>query len=231
MTTDRIDIAIDAVCQELAARRTDVSGWEELREDAIFREVAASILGSRVSFEMALAATERLAEVGLLSFPGDEGVYLRRVEDILSKPLSHPDWNRWRRYRFPKTRSRALASTANAFYASGGSIKVWLRSFRDSRSARRGFVEKASGIGPKQASMILRNIRFCDELAILDSHLMRFMRLRGLTDPEPTRISTLEGYEAVERKFLDYARRSGWPAAVLDQAVWVVMRVHASCSP
>jgi N-glycosylase/DNA lyase len=176
---------------------------------------------------MALAATSRLARAGLLRFSGDESRYRLRVEEILSKPLSHPDWERCRRYRFPKTRSWALASTAAAFYVGGGSIKGWLGRFPDSRSARRGIVEKASGIGPKQASMILRNIHFCDELAILDSHLMCFMRLRGIADLEPNRISTLAGYEAAERRFLNYARRTGWAPAVLDQAIWVVMRVYA----
>jgi N-glycosylase/DNA lyase len=227
MTPERIEVAIDALCQELSVHRTVRPVWQDLSEDRVFREVAASILGSRVSFEMALAATDRLAEEGLLQFRGDQSDYLLRVEEALCQPLSYPAWERCRRYGFPRTRSRALASTAAAFYADGGTIKGWLARSPDSRSARRGMVEKAAGIGPKQASMVLRNIGFCDRLAILDSHLMRFMRLRGIGDPGPLRVSTLEGYEKAEHSFLNYARRSGWPPAVLDQAVWLVMRVSA----
>jgi N-glycosylase/DNA lyase len=75
--------------------------------------------------------------------------------------------------------------------------------------------------------MFLRNIGFSDRLAILDSHVLRFMKLRGIADSKPSQIATLEGYEEGESRFLDYARLSRWPLAVLDQAVWVVMRVSA----
>jgi len=226
MTLERIDAAIDAVCRELVATPHNGDGWRELGEHVIFREIVASILGSRVSFEMALVATRRLAEEGLLERPGAGLLYLRRVEAILSEPMLHPDWNRCRRYRFPKTRSKALASTATSFYSDGGSIKTWLSTFGDSRSARRGLIKKASGVGPKQASMILRNIRFCYDVAVLDSHLLRFMKLRGICHTEPHQISTLAGYEEAERRFLSFADRTLWPITVLDQAIWLVMRVY-----
>jgi N-glycosylase/DNA lyase len=225
MMTERLDFAIGAICQEVGAQQAIRRDWKELSEDTLFRELAACILGSRVPYEMALAATNQLAEQGLLRFHDDDGGYLLRVEEALCQPLSNSEWKRCRRYRFPKTRSKALASTAAAFYADGGNVKEWLGRFSDSMSARRGLVEKASGLGPKQASMVLRNIGFCDQLAILDSHLMRFMKLRGLADSRPGCMSTVDGYEAIERRFLDYAARSGWPPAVLDQAIWIVMRV------
>jgi len=222
---EALDSAIDGVCQELATKRVECSGWPKLTEHAIFREVAASILGSRVSFEMASAATQRLADEGLLTFRGDDRSYFLRVKETLGQPLSHPRWSRPRRYRFPSVRSKALTSTAVAFYAGGGTIKGWLNGFPDGQSARRAMVARAAGVGPKQASMILRNIGFCDDLAVLDSHLMRFMRLRGLVNGQAVRVSTLNGYERVESRFLDCARKAGWPAAVFDIAVWIVMRV------
>ena len=75
--------------------------------------------------------------------------------------------------------------------------------------------------------MILRNIGFSDELAILDSHLLRFIGLRGIADVPANNRLTLPVYEMIEAKFLGYARSVGWPTAILDQAIWVVMRVYA----
>jgi N-glycosylase/DNA lyase len=228
-STDRLDVAVAAICEDLLARSNREVCWRDLDEEVLFREVVACILGSRVSFEMALAATERLAEEGLLQFCGDNDAYRKRVEDALSRPLFHPAWIRPRRYRFPRLRSKAVASTAAAFYGERGSIKAWLARCPDASSARRGMIAKASGVGPKQASMILRNISFCDTLAVLDAHVIRFMNLRRIGERLP-RVSTLHDYERAESTLLDYARTCGWPMAVLDQAVWVVMRVYSGHS-
>ena len=226
MMPERIEIAVNRICGELMSLQSEPCAWNERSEADLFRETVASILGSRVHFEMALAATDALAGEGLLEFCGNEGSYGGRVEAVLSRPLCHPNWSRGRRYRFPKCRARFLAKTATAIYANGGSFKGWLAELGDGRAARRYLVEKASGIGPKQASMILRNIGFCDHIAILDSHLMRFMHLRGLSDHAPRHVASLKRYEEVEARFLDYVERSGWPTPVLDQAIWIVMRVY-----
>lgn len=226
MNRRSLGVAIEAVYAELTCRPKARVEWRTLSEPAIFREIAASILGGRVPFEMALAATNRLAAQGLLCFSGDEHAYRLRVHRALREPLFHPTWRRPRRYRFPAARSTALASTAARFYSCGGSIKTWLGQFPDSHSARRALVTTACGIGPKQASMILRNIGYSDELAILDSHLLHFMELEGIAALTATRLASVTGYEAAELTFLDYARKFGCAPAALDLAIWISMRVY-----
>lgn len=226
MTMDRIEAAIGRVCQEIVSQLSPATEWQERTEQDVYREVVACILGSRVSFEVALAATDALAEDGLLRDFGDEKAYAKRVIGVLSQPLFRPEWPKCRRYRFPQARGQAIARTAAAFYADGGSVKDWLSGFHDALSARRHLVEKAKGVGPKQASMVLRNVGFSDELAILDSHLLRFMGMKGLLPGKASFVATLKGYEIAERKFLAYSSEMGWPTGILDQAVWIVMRVY-----
>lgn len=224
MTFDRIEHTIECICEEISKRTSTTSDWMNRPEADIYREVVAAILGSRVSFEIAVAATEALAERDLLQYSGNCQEYTQRILEVLYTPLVHPDWNRPRRYRFPRTRASAVADTAAEFYSKGGSIRDCLLSCEDPLSARRLLIKKAKGIGPKQASMVLRNIGFTNELAILDSHLMKFLNMRGSEVPP---IVTLRGYEGAEKEFLTYSRDVGWPPGILDQAVWVVMRVYS----
>jgi N-glycosylase/DNA lyase len=88
----------------------------------------------------------------------------------------------------------------------------------------------ATGIGPKQASLFLRNTGFGGELAVLDVHVLRFMEYMGLCPKVPKTVSTLREYEALEQILLGYARGLGWGLQVLDQAIWISMRVAKKVS-
>ena len=98
MTLDRIEVAIGRVCQEMVSQLSPATRWPERTEQDLYREVVASILGSRVSFEVALAATDALAQEGLLHYFGDEEAYAQQVIGVLSRPLSRPEWPKCRRY-------------------------------------------------------------------------------------------------------------------------------------
>jgi len=226
MTLDKIESAVSAICNEIHAKMSGGTGWFERTERDLYREVVACILGSQVSFEMALAATDALEAEGLLSYSGDREGYATCVAQVLLQPLCRPEWERNRRYRFPTARGNAIANTAATFYENGGSIKGFLGRYHDPFTARRQIVDKAKGIGPKQASMVLRNMGFSDELAILDTHLLRFMNMSGLRQTVPSSVSTLKNYEKTEKVFLEYSSETGWPTGILDQAIWIVMRVY-----
>jgi N-glycosylase/DNA lyase len=80
------------------------------------------------------------------------------------------------------------------------------------------------GIGPKQASLFLRNVGYAENLAILDVHVLRFMRYIGLLRAPEISVTTLRRYEVAEERLLAYSLGLGWPMATLDVAIWVVMR-------
>lgn len=226
MTLTRIETAIRRVCREIFSRASATTEWVERTEKQVYREMVACILGSRVPFETALAATNAIAKEGLLQYCGDEDLYRQQVTDVLRRPMSRPEWSKPRRYRFPQARAESIASSAAAFYSNGGTLKEWFSRDADPFVVRRYLVENAKGIGPKQASMILRNIGFSNQLAILDSHLLRFMMMKEILPCKATAVSRLPGYETAEQGFKSYSDEMGWSMGILDQAVWVVMRVY-----
>jgi N-glycosylase/DNA lyase len=84
-------------------------------------------------------------------------------------------------------------------------------------------VANLPGVGPKQASMFLRNIGFSFDLAVLDVHVVRFLSLVGLTSG-PVRLGDLKSYMAAEKIAQKLAKELGQPVGVLDWAIWVTMK-------
>ena len=88
---------------------------------------------------------------------------------------------------------------------------------------RRKLIEIVPGLGPKQSSLLLRNLGRGQHLAVLDRHIMRFMSILGLTNSaDPP--SSMNTYEQIEEAFLTYAGHRNVVADALDMAAWIVMR-------
>jgi N-glycosylase/DNA lyase len=89
-------------------------------------------------------------------------------------------------------------------------------------------IERAAGVGPKQASMFLRNIGFCFDLAVIDIHVLRFLSLEFDSTLDASSIASLRRYEILEERFRELAIRYATVPAYLDTAAWVVMRTLSS---
>ena len=72
--------------------------------------------------------------------------------------------------------------------------------------------------------MFLRNIGRSYDLAILDSHVLRFMDIQDILPMTQARIGTVAGYERAERTVVDYAVTLGYPVGYLDWAIWATMK-------
>ena len=229
MNTAVIESAVRRICQEIYPSSRQF-WWFSASEAELLFELVACILGSQVPYEVALAAAEEIRNVGLLENPIKQycfPIYERAIYDILRQPLHNPGWApTGRRYRFAKIRANHISRTLWAIYSDGGSLKGRLGACKTASEARRTIVELGVGIGPKQASLFLRNIGFTDELAILDTHLLRFMRLFGLLHQAIRPISSLQNYETIENHLRYYAKRTGYSLGCVDQAIWIVMRVY-----
>ena len=207
--------------------------WQQRDENQLWYELVACLLGSRVSFELALASVRSLEASGLLHHPLNCGV-TADYPDLIASNLSKPVWvttykgvNKHIRYRFPKSRAMGIAKTAKRIYQSPDqSIKNILEQSSDPKIARKSVVEKSCGIGAKQASLFLRNIGYSNSLAILDSHILRYMHLVGIMDRIFTSISSVRTYELLESDLCEYADNLGFQLSCLDTAIWVVMRVY-----
>jgi N-glycosylase/DNA lyase len=229
MNTNTIESAVRRICQEIHPSGSRFS-WPSASEAELLFELVACILGSQVPYEVALAAAKEIRNTGLLETPTKRyciQIYEKAIYNLLSQPLQHPDWApTGRRYRFPRIRANQISRTVWAIYSDSGSLQERLRACKNATEARRSIIAVGVGIGPKQASLFLRNIDFTDELAILDSHVLRFMGLCGQLCQATKPISSLQTYESHETHLRNYAQRSGYSLGCIDQAIWIVMRVY-----
>jgi N-glycosylase/DNA lyase len=103
----------------------------------------------------------------------------------------------------------------------------FLESFASPISARTWMVSHVAGLGPKQASMFLRNVISAFDLAVIDRHVTRYIRALHLCDLNGSYLATMEGYEYYEASLRRYAESVGYSVGVLDWAIWIVMRAAA----
>jgi thermostable 8-oxoguanine DNA glycosylase len=79
-------------------------------------------------------------------------------------------------------------------------------------------LERIHGIGPKTARFFVVWTRPEARHAVLDVHVLRWLREQGHDAPNHT--PTGKKYEELERVFLDYADRMGWSPYKLDRYIW-----------
>ncbi|MFC2003126.1 hypothetical protein ACFLV4_04190 [Chloroflexota bacterium] len=207
--------------------------WETYHENELFREIISGILGSQVQFETANYYAQQLYEKGLTNIgwinnnPND---FENKVYNALSCPPYGQRNVRKKifRYRYPKLRANHIRRTAESVYGNGDTFKCILSQCCDARVARKRVMERTVGIGPKQASLFLRNIGFSDDLAILDTHVLRYMFILKLTSQSIRNVPRINDYEMVERKLMRYAFHMNHKLANLDMAIWIVMRVYTT---
>jgi len=199
-------------------------------EEYLWYELVSCILGSKVPFEQAQAATSYLINKSLLSVndclrngPEFEG---RIVESLTQPiPLTVGMFSLNFKYRYPRLRANHIRRTAESIYEKNGSIKNMLDSTRDPSEMRIRIMQASVGIGPKQSSLFLRNIGFTDRLAILDTHVLRYMFLIGIINVRTKVVSTIARYQELEEHLRSYTTRLGANLAYFDTAIWVTMRV------
>lgn len=222
-TRHQLNSTIRVLCPliEDKIRNHATNSW---REYDLRQELVGCILGSQVRHEMAIAAMENLEHAGLLDdvywLSCDNEEFECLVFEVLSGERSNLPHST--RYRFPKARSKQLSRTRNALARI--SLTTRLADTGDSKYLRKTLVAEIPGLGPKQASMFLRNIGRSYDLAILDSHVLRFMDVQDILPIGQARIGTVKGYEKAEQVAVNYADDLGYPAGYLDWAIWATMK-------
>lgn len=193
--------------------------WDD---HALRKELVGCILGSQVRYESAVAATESLEAAGLLSdqtwFDSSGAFFEAAVRAVLAGQSRYSRVS----HRFPKARASQLAGARTALNCI--SLRARLGSSDNPRSIRRSLISDVPGLGPKQSSMFLRNVGVSHDLAILDTHVIRFLGRIGLLKERSARLSTLSGYEQVELVIIEYANGIGYPVGHLDLAIWATMK-------
>lgn len=231
MSIEFINQTIRHMCSEISAEPVPRSSWKSMSEAELLHEVAVCVCGSQMLFELAVAIADRLRDDTLLQpaavkggFQDLEGRMLASLSRPVGVPLPDGSLKNYRP-RFKNRLASLLTSTMHGLYGRSLSIRCILRQARDARGARKALIESVFGFGPKQASLYLRRIGYCADLAVLDVHVLDYLHLtRGLSIA-PSRLGRISAYEEVERVFREVASGFGHPIGRVDLATWLTMRV------
>ncbi len=227
LLSNRLEQAVLKVYQSIN-KRNNVN-WMYYCEHSLWYELVACILGSKVPFEHAQTAASCLRDRGLLDVEDcfrNSLQFESRITEALMHQVSPPDApERTWKYRYPRLRANHIRRTAESIYGECGSIKAILESSKDPGSVRIRIVEASVGIGPKQSSLFLRNIGYSDNIAILDTHVLRYMFLLGILQVRTQVVSTIAHYQDIEEHLRAYTNKLGANLAYLDTAIWITMRV------
>lgn len=227
---EKLGRAVEAVSTGLDNWRVRPT-WRDLNDENLFGALVGCILGSQVSFSMSVQAFENLRAEHLLA-PRQQGrrESLDHWEDAMVAVLSgkrFPHGRRLAGYRFPSRAASHVRRTLESLNQEEGGLRSLLDQATTSRDVRRRLVDRAYGIGPKQSSLFLRNIGYSSDVAVLDTHVLTFMRLMGLCD-EVRSPSSLRHYERIEERLAAFALGRGIGLDRLDVSVWIVMRAAES---
>ena len=231
MTVAIINQTIREMCLEVRSQASAMQNWQLLTEAELLYEAAVCIFGSQMVFEMAVATADRLRELNLLQ-PASRGrnveVIERKVVEALSDPLPVPKSDgtqRWMRPRFKNRLASLLATTIGEIYGQSQTIRGFLFDAESPKEAREILTQHVWGFGPKQASLFLRRVGYCADLAVLDVHVLDYLQLtRGLS-LSSSKLGHLSFYEEIEDTFREVAAEFGHSVGCVDLATWLTMRV------
>lgn len=201
--------------------------WFEMPEQELYQELCLCILSSNVPYELAQSAFLHLLEKGYLclEWVANTPESARVIAHELSRPLYLPrklDGSR-RKYRFYNTRARNIVQAAKAISTENGWLLRLLTDSTSENEVREHLVRGVPGVGLKQASHFMRNVGYSNRLAIVDSHVVSFLRELEIVERE-TRPITHKLYLELESCLQQICDENQLNLSVFDMAIWHYMR-------
>ncbi|MHC1631467.1 MAG: N-glycosylase/DNA lyase [Methanotrichaceae archaeon] len=194
----------DSIKDEIAARLDEFRGvWETGNDRDLFAELAFCLLTPQSRARTCWSAVQRLRENDLL-FTGSS--------DQISEELPG--------IRF-KTRKAIYIVKAREQFTKDGRIFIrpLVSGFSDSYKAREWLVKNVKGLGHKEASHFLRNIGLGENLAILDRHILKNLKLLGVVKEIPKSL-TKKKYLEIEENMKKFSEKTGIFMSHLDLVLW-----------
>jgi N-glycosylase/DNA lyase len=222
---------IQEMCIEVNALCDKQQNWWEFTEEHLLREAAVCMFSSQMIFEVAEASVNAIAKKGLLEggyVYGCAADYKSQLVSVLSEPITvkgNMGKSKKIRPRFKNRLASLLTTTIQNIHGQGSSLRKILANAKSAKHAREILVDRVWGFGPKQASLFLRRVSYCSDLAVLDTHVLDYMRLARGVDPKPSSLSRLSSYESIESQFENIALEFGYSVGCVDLATWITMRV------
>ena len=129
-----------------------------------------------------------------------------------------------RSLRFQNRLIQSFSKTVANIYGTGTTINQILFDSIDCNDARLNLIQNVCGFGPKQSSLYLRRIHYSDNFAVLDTHIIDYLKLNKLVSTSKSSLD-FHSYLDIENIFLEHAKQSGYSAGCFDLATWITMRV------
>jgi N-glycosylase/DNA lyase len=218
---ERLNDAIQAIYPDI---ENEVRADSLTCEIRLWWELSACVLSSQVSYDLAIAMADEITKSNLLNDNkwDAESLYVQ-LKKLLITPVKVGE--KYMRHRFYNVKAKQLAKCSELVYENASSLRKLLDSFSNHFVAREWLVKNMPGLGPKQASMFLRNSGVTYELAILDRHVLKYMSLIGIYNESEKFISSKKKYLHYEKLLSEYADNLNCKIGLLDWAIWIVMRV------
>ncbi len=177
--------------------------WETGKEEEIFHELIFCILTPQSKAKFCWQTVENLLRKNLL---------LKGSKEQIAKELNMV------RFRYKK--AEYIIEARKQFLINDKiTIKSKIHCFKNPHEARAWLVRSIKGIGFKEASHFLRNIGFAENLAILDRHILKNLKILGVIEEVPNSLSRLK-YFQIEEKMKELAEKINIPLSHLDLLMW-----------
>jgi N-glycosylase/DNA lyase len=122
--------------------------------------------------------------------------------------------------RFKNKKAEYLIEAREKFASNGkAGLKELLNRFPSVYEKRDWLVKEVKGYGYKEASHFLRNIGLGEEIAILDRHILKNLKLFDVIERIPDSI-TKKTYLEIEDKLKKFAKKIKIPVDHLDFVLW-----------
>ena len=176
--------------------------WNE-SEERIFAELVFCILTPQSKAKLCWSAVENLLNKNLLL----KGNAKQIVEELKGV-----------RFKYKKAE---YIIEARKFFMKNGKIvvKPKIEQFKDTKKAREWLVNNVRGMGYKEASHFLRNIGLGNNLAILDRHVLKNLKLLGVIQKIPNCLSKKK-YIEIEEKMRKFTEKVKIKMDHLDLILW-----------
>jgi N-glycosylase/DNA lyase len=177
--------------------------WKTGTDEEIFAEIVFCILTPQSKAKLCWRAVENLVRKNLL---------LKGNKNQIAKELVG--------VRFKYTKAEYIVKAKKLFSENGRLIiKSKLKTLENSHDAREWLAHTVNGIGYKEASHFLRNIGKGENLAILDRHILKNLKLLNVIKKVPKSLSKRK-YLEIEGEMLAFANKINIPIGHLDLLLW-----------
>jgi N-glycosylase/DNA lyase len=177
--------------------------WKNATEEEIFAELVFCLFTPQSKAVSCWSAVNDLANKNM--------IFNSKSEDI-AKVIG--------KVRFKNNKAKYLVEARKLFTTNSKiKIKEKLKSFKNIYELRKWLIDNIKGIGYKEAGHFLRNIGIGKDLAILDRHILKNLKVYGAIKKIPEKLN-VKTYLETEKQMQDFAKNIGIPMSHLDMLFW-----------